>query len=145
MRLEDLRVGMELPNREHSPGPRELVLFASGSGDYNEIHYDSGAAKAAGLDGVIVHGRLKAAYLTKFVLDCVTPAPRLRSFKVRFSGTDLVSEPMTLGGAVRAMASLEDDPLKYEVVVDLWIKDRSGKPTTSATATLIVDKGVTHP
>ncbi len=40
----------------------DLVKYAGASGDFNPIHFDHDAARAAGLDGTVVHGLLMAAW-----------------------------------------------------------------------------------
>lgn len=41
----------------------DLVRYAAASGDYNPLHWDHASARAAGLDGVVVHGLLLNAWL----------------------------------------------------------------------------------
>jgi acyl dehydratase len=40
----------------------DLVRYAAATRDWNPIHWDHGSAVAAGLDGVVVHGLLQAAW-----------------------------------------------------------------------------------
>ncbi|MEX0797469.1 MAG: MaoC/PaaZ C-terminal domain-containing protein [Acidimicrobiia bacterium] len=40
----------------------DLVKYAAATRDWNPIHWDHGAAVGAGLDGVVVHGLLQAAW-----------------------------------------------------------------------------------
>jgi acyl dehydratase len=41
----------------------DLVRYAAASGDFNPLHWDHASARAAGLDGVVVHGLLANAWL----------------------------------------------------------------------------------
>jgi acyl dehydratase len=43
----------------------DLVKYAGASHDWNPIHWDHSSAVAAGLEGVIVHGLLSAAWITQ--------------------------------------------------------------------------------
>ena len=43
----------------------DLVRYAAASGDFNPIHFDHDSARAAGLDGIVVHGLLMAAWLAQ--------------------------------------------------------------------------------
>ena len=61
--FEDVEVGMEIPPVTKHPSTTTLVKWAGASEDYYPIHYDKDFALASNLPGVIVHGRLKAAYL----------------------------------------------------------------------------------
>ena len=45
----------------------DLVRYAGASHDWNSIHWDHTSAVAAGLEGVIVHGLLSAAWVTQAV------------------------------------------------------------------------------
>lgn len=59
---DDVKVGVEIPRLIKHPTTRQLVKWAGASGDYYEVHYDKDFAQDKGLQGVIVHGRLKAAF-----------------------------------------------------------------------------------
>jgi hypothetical protein len=43
----------------------DLVRYAAASGDFNPIHFDHDSARAAGLDGIVVHGLLMASWLAQ--------------------------------------------------------------------------------
>ncbi len=45
----------------------DLVRYAGASQDFNPIHWDHGAAVAAGLSGVVVHGLMQSAWLCQAV------------------------------------------------------------------------------
>lgn len=47
---------------QRSASRAELVKYAAATRDWNPIHWDHGEAVAVGLDGVIVHGLLQAAW-----------------------------------------------------------------------------------
>jgi acyl dehydratase len=48
----------------------DLVRYAAASGDFNPIHFDHDAARAAGLDGIVVHGLLMASWLCQEAVAC---------------------------------------------------------------------------
>ena len=50
-----------------TPGRRELVLYAAGSGDFNPLHYDTEFPQAKIIGDNIVHGRMKFAVLGELV------------------------------------------------------------------------------
>lgn len=76
----DVRAG-SLPGEQGTATRRgasrvDLVRYAAASGDFNPIHFDHDAARAAGLDGIVVHGLLMAAWLAQAA---ATHAGRIRT------------------------------------------------------------------
>ena len=67
----DASQGMEIPSLTKHPTTRQLVMWAGASGDLYELHYDKDFAKSQGLNGVIVHGRLKAAFIGQLIADWI--------------------------------------------------------------------------
>ena len=55
------------------PTTRQLVQYAGASGDFYEIHYDKDFALGNMLDGPILHGALKSAFLGQLVTDWMGP------------------------------------------------------------------------
>ena len=66
---EEITEGLEIPSQVKQPTTRQLVQYAGASGDYYEIHYDMDYAKGNNLDGPILHGALKNAFLGQFMTD----------------------------------------------------------------------------
>jgi acyl dehydratase len=62
----------------------DLVAYAAASGDLNPIHWDHGAARAAGLPGVIVHGLLMAAWVAGAAARHSEAPDPLRGMRLRF-------------------------------------------------------------
>ena len=60
---EDIEVSSPIPVLIKTPSRRQLVKWAGASRDFNELHYDKDHATGLGFPSVIVHGRLKAAFL----------------------------------------------------------------------------------
>ena len=73
------------PEMVRSASRADLVRYAGATGDFNPIHWDHVAARAAGLSGVIVHGLLTAAWMLQSAAELAPdqPAP-LASAKLRF-------------------------------------------------------------
>jgi 3-hydroxybutyryl-CoA dehydratase len=61
--LEDLEVGMSATTSMTITG-EQIDTFAKITGDYNPIHVDEEAAKAAGFPGRIAHGALSASLIS---------------------------------------------------------------------------------
>ena len=70
---EDVTEGMELPVLVKEPTTQQLVKYAGASGDYYQIHYDKDYAAGNGLDGVIIHGALKNAFLGHLMTQWMGP------------------------------------------------------------------------
>src|SRR2546427_9995916 len=61
--FEAVKEGDQIPTVTLNCDSQRLVLWAAGSGDYYQIHYDKGFAQATGLPDRITHGALKHAVL----------------------------------------------------------------------------------
>jgi acyl dehydratase len=55
--------GAAIPALRRSVSRAGLVRYAAATGDWNPIHWDHAAARAAGLPGVVAHGLLAASWL----------------------------------------------------------------------------------
>lgn len=78
------RPGTELPPLSLPPVSRAtLALFAGASADYNPVHIDIDAARAANFDDVFAHGMLTMAYLARY-LASLFDQQEIVSFSARF-------------------------------------------------------------
>lgn len=75
----------------------DLARYAEASGDRNPIHLDHDAARAAGLEGVIVHGLLMAAWLGRAVTRYGSPT----AMRFRFRNPLRPAVPALITGSVR--------------------------------------------
>lgn len=80
-----------------------LRAYAEASGDPNRIHLDEGAARAAGLPGIIAHGMLIAAYAAERARDFGRERGglELRRFQCRFRAMTLLGDVVTISGRAR--------------------------------------------
>ncbi|MEN8114844.1 MAG: MaoC/PaaZ C-terminal domain-containing protein [Actinomycetota bacterium] len=62
----------------------DLVRYAAATGDLNPLHWDHAAARAAGLDGVVVHGLLMLAWMTQHAASFTDAETPVAAVKVRF-------------------------------------------------------------
>ncbi|GLZ32266.1 hypothetical protein Lesp02_44540 [Lentzea sp. NBRC 105346] len=79
-----------------------LQEFASASGDPNPIHVDPAAARAAGMDDVIVHGMFSMAQLGRLLTKSFSQEA-IRSFRVSFVA------PVPVGAALTCRGRVVDD------------------------------------
>lgn len=101
--------GEALPALDVAASRLDLVRYAGASGDFNPIHFDHDAARAAGLDGIVVHGLLMAAWMTRYAA-AVAPsgdAP-LREIKLRFRQALRPAVTATLSGSVKGVDDAGD-------------------------------------
>ena len=76
--------GEALPPLRRSASRVDLERYAAATGDWNPIHRDHDAARAAGLAGVVAHGLLVAAWLFQAAARYRPGPDPLRSARVRF-------------------------------------------------------------
>lgn len=129
--VDDVRVGDEIPELRKRCSTRQLVMWAAASGDFYEIHYDVEYARSSGLDGLVVHGALKNAFLGQLVHDWVAPSGRVVSFGCSYRGMDRPERDLLCRGVVRR---LFDEGGEHRVGLEVWIEDPDGTVTTPGTA-----------
>ena len=84
LQYDDISEGDEAPVVSHELGRTDLVKYAGVSGDYNPMHTDEVAAKAAGLPSVFGHGMFSMGLLGRAVSDWAGPG-NLKNYTVRFT------------------------------------------------------------
>jgi len=131
--FEDVVEGQEIPSLIKHPTHRQLVMWAGASEDFYEIHYDSEFAKKNRLPGVVVHGRLKAAFLGQMLTDWISPDGVLKRFSCRYKGTDPADQDIFMKGSVTSTRSEGSEGL---VDLDIWTEQPDGTRTTQGTATV---------
>jgi acyl dehydratase len=97
----------------------DLARYASASGDFNPIHLDEAAARAAGLPGLIAHGMLTMGRAIQPVVDWAGADPgAVRDYSARFAHPAPVP---ALGGAeltiAGRVAAAEADAVTVELTV----------------------------
>ena len=129
---EDVKEGDEIDSLTKKPTKRQLVEWAGASGDFNEVHYDKDyAQQEGGLPGVIVHGRLKAAFLTQLLTDWIGEKGRVRMFSVQYRRIDFPDKVLMCKGKVKG--KWEEDG-EYCVECQIWIENEDGEVTVEGNA-----------
>jgi acyl dehydratase len=128
--FEEVHIGAEIPMLERMPMPRQLVMYAGASGDYNPIHYDRDAAAARGLPGIIVHGQLVSACLMQMLTDWLGSAGVLKKYSVSYKALNFPGERLLLRGTI-AKKSETGDGL---VTLSIWAENPRGEKTVAGTA-----------
>ena len=130
---EDVIDGMDLPPLVKNPTTRQLVQYAGASGDFYEIHYDKDFAQSTGLNGVILHGALKSAFLGQLMTDWAGPSGTLKKLTCQYRGMDYPGQPITAKGTVNRKYQDGDQHL---VDCNIWLENPEGENTTPGTATV---------
>ena len=129
--FEDVKEGTEITPLIKNPTPMQLVKFAGASEDFNPIHYDKDKAKADGLPGTIVHGRLKNAFLIQLLTDWIGAEGMLKKITIQHRGMDLPMHPIICKGAVTKKHTENGENL---VDCEVWTENEKGEKTAPGTA-----------
>ena len=130
---EDVSEGMEMPPLVKNPTTRQLVQYAGSSGDFYEIHYDKDFAQGTGLDGVIIHGALKNAYLGEFMTTWMGPQGVLKRLSCQYRGMDQPGSPISAKGSVTKKYEQDGQHL---VDCNIWLENQEAQKTTPGSATV---------
>jgi acyl dehydratase len=128
---EDVEFGAEILPLVKRTTRRQLVQWAGASGDFYEIHYNKDFALAAGLPDVILHGRLKSAYLGQMLTDWVGLQGKLKKYNVRYRGMDFPDQDLTCKGKVTKKYVQDSEHL---VELDIWTENPQGEKTITGAA-----------
>lgn len=135
--FDDVNVGDEIPALRKACTTQQLVMWAAASGDFYQIHYDPDFARGTGLDGIIVHGALKNAFLGQLLHDWIAPAGFLRRFGCQYRGMDYPNQEIVSRGIVTRKYEEDGQTL---VDLDIWTENAAGKKTTPGTATVMLPR-----
>lgn len=111
----------------------QLKLYSDVSGDFNPIHLDDEAARAAGLTGVIAHGMISCAMIAeraqRIMQDEASGGKAwvLKRFQTRFKAMVLPGDILTISGSVKQVTG-------DQIALDLIAKNQRGETTTTAIA-----------
>jgi len=129
--FEDVSAGQEIPPVVLPCDSQRLVLWAAGSGDYYQIHYDKDFAQSTGLPDRITHGALKHALLGRMLHEWAGEQGRVRRVACQYRGMDHINKDVTSKGVVKAKKSGDGANI---VELEVWTEDPEGNKTTPGTA-----------
>lgn len=103
------QVGDVLPTRTFTVTLPDLVRYAGAGGDFNPIHWNARAARAAGLPDVIAHGMFTMAQAARLVTDYFGDPGAIAQIAVRFSAPvvvpdDGIGASIEIGGMIESVA-----------------------------------------
>ena len=131
LRYDDVKVGDQAPAIEHKLTRTDLVMYAGASGDFNPMHHDEVAARAAGLPSVFGHGMFSAGLLATAVTDYVGIG-NLSSYRVRFTKQTWPGEKLTT-----AIAVTEKRP-GNEIVLECALVNENGEAKIQGVAVAVL-------
>lgn len=130
--LERLTVGERLGEQKFDVTLTDVVRYAGASGDFNPLHHDDAAAKAAGMSGAFAHGMFSAGRLATAVTDAVG-VDSLARFVVRFRAQALLGTTLT---AEIVVAGVRRTSGGVEVDLDCQLVDEQAATVVSGSATV---------
>jgi len=133
--FEDVNVGDEIPKLVKNCTTQQLVMWAAGSGDMYQIHYDKDIAAGNGLPGVIVHGALKNAFLGQMLHDWIRDEGQIKKYNCQYRGMDVPGQDIICRGVITAKRQ-EDG--KNLVDLDIWTEKPDGEKTSPGKATVLM-------
>lgn len=131
--MPSLPVGATAPPVTHTLTRTDLVRYAGASGDYNPMHHDEVAARAAGMPSVFGHGMLSMALLGRAITDWLG-AGSVRAYKVRFVKQTWPDDTLTTEVTVTRVHDEDGDRL---VDLDCRLVNGDGEPVVTGTATAL--------
>ena len=143
---DDVNEGDEIPQLVKNCSSQQLVMWAAGSGDFYQIHYDKDFAKGNNLQDIIVHGALKGAFLGQLIADWAGDKGRVKRFGCQYRGMDYTAQDIVCRGTVTKKYVEGADHL---VDLEIWTetgaaandgrpKNPPGQKTTPGTATVVL-------
>jgi acyl dehydratase len=138
---ELLAVGERLPVRKFEVTLTDVVRYAGASGDFNPLHHDEAAAKAAGMDGAFAHGMFSAGCLATAVTDALG-IESLARLAVRFRARARLGVTLS-SDIVVADIQRTDDHVAIEL--DCRLIDEQEVVVVSGSAALKTARQARHP
>ena len=129
--FEDINQGDEIPKLVKNCSSQQLVMWAAGSGDFYQIHYDKDFAQSTGLKGIIVHGALKHAFLGQLLHDWVGEKGRVKKFGCQYRGMDYPNQDLICRGVVTGKRQESGENL---VELEIWTENPEGEKTSPGKA-----------
>jgi acyl dehydratase len=127
---EDVEVGQDIPSLIKHPTSRQLVMWAGATEDFYELHYDKDWADSRNMR-IIIHGRLKAAFMGQLMTDWIGDEGELKKITVSYRGLDSPGDDLTCKGKVTGKRTEGD---RHLVECEIWTENPKGEKTTQGAA-----------
>ncbi len=133
LQYDAIAVGDEAPVVSHELKRMDLVRYAGASGDFNPMHTDEFAAKAAGLPSVFGHGMFSMGLLGRAVTDWAG-AGNLKVYGVRFTKQTWPGE--TLNTRI-VVTGKEETPEGKIIVAQVQLLNHAGEVKVDGTTRVL--------
>jgi acyl dehydratase len=133
LKFDEIKEGDEAPVVSHELTRTDLVKYAGASGDFNPMHSDEVAAKAAGLPSVFGHGMFSMGLLGRAITDWAG-AGNLKNYTVRFTKQTWPGE--TLSTRIVVTGKEETDEGKI-VTAQVDLVNQEGESKLSGTTKVL--------
>ena len=133
--FENVRIGDELPAMAKTPIDRvQLTRYAGATGDFNAVHVDEVAARAAGMPSVVAPNTIGMGFLGQLVGDWARGA-HVKRLSCRFSRMLWPGDTLVCKGRV---ADRHGQDGKYFLELDVWAENQTGGLVIRGNVTLKV-------
>jgi acyl dehydratase len=99
-RFDEVRVGETLPELAIDVTTTTIVAGALATRDFTPVHHDAGAARAQGLQNIIMNTLTTNGFVARYVTDWAGPDAEIRRIAIRLGTPNYPGETMKLTGAV---------------------------------------------
>jgi len=126
--LSKLKVGDQLPEREHFATNVSLFLYNAAIWNPHRIHYDERyTTEIEKHPGVVIDGPLQGDWLTQVVINWLSDDGQLVEFEYSNRRASMLGETLISGGTV---TSINGDT----VTLDIFIRNEAGDITSPGSA-----------
>jgi hydroxyacyl-ACP dehydratase HTD2-like protein with hotdog domain len=131
-RLNQIRVGDRLPEREFKTDNVQLFLYNAVLWNAHRIHFDHPyATEVEGYPGLVNAGPLMGDWLTQCVLEWLGDDGHLKSIEYTNRKASIIGEVLRSSGKV-----LSTDPEANTAVLEVKISNQAGEAIAPCTATV---------
>ena len=130
--IGEISVGMQLPERVHTPTNVSLFLYNAAVWNAHRIHYDETyTTEVEGHAGVVVDGPLQGDWISQVALNWLGQDGVLERFEYSNRRASHLGDTLVSGGRITAI-----DTESGRVELELYVADDAGQVLTPGTATV---------
>lgn len=133
LKFDSVNVGDVAPVISHQLTRGDLVKYAGASGDFNPMHSDEVAAKAAGLPSVFGHGMFSMGLLGRAVSDWAG-AGNLKNYTVRFTKQTWPGETLSTKIVVKSKEKTAEGNI---ITAELSLVNQDGEEKLAGSAKVL--------